>query len=115
MGNEKTYGSVEAFLKSHPQATLDLTTPMGFIHLTPEQGEELLNGGQVFAHPGVFESGHMVDADDVINQYIFELHQDEKDPNQFDALTNLLKESLVETEAVHMESMQMDLFVVERK
>ena len=46
MENEKTFGSVEAFLKSHPQATLDLTTPMGFVHLTPEQREELLDGGK---------------------------------------------------------------------
>lgn len=107
MGNEKTFGSVEAFLKSHPQATLDLTTPMGFVHLTPEQREELLDGGQVFAHPGVLESGHMVDADDVINQNIFELHQDEKDSNQFSALTDFLEESLEETEAVQMGSMQM--------
>ena len=49
----------------------------------------------------------MVDADDVINQHIFELHQDEKDSNRFSALTDFLEESLEETEAVQMGSMQM--------
>ena len=107
MGKEKTYGSVEAFLKSHPRATLDLTTPMGFIHLTPKQGKELLDGDRVFAHPGVLRSGHMVDADDVIKQHILELNQDKKDPNQFYALTDFLEENLEEAESSQMENIQM--------
>ena len=99
MENEKTYGSVEAFLKSHPQATMDI--------LTPERGKELLDGMQTYAHPGVSGSGLMVDADEVLFQHIFQLHQDEKDPNLFYALTDFLEESLEETESAQMENMQM--------
>ena len=49
----------------------------------------------------------MVDADEVLFQHIFQLHQDEKDPNLFYALTDFLEESLEETESAQMENMQM--------
>ena len=107
MENEKTYGSVEAFLKSHPQATMDMLTPIGYIYLTPERGKELVEGTQIYAHPGVSGSGLMVNADEVLFQHIFQLHQDEKNPNLFYALTDFLEESLEETESAQMENMQM--------
>lgn len=46
------YGTVADFLRSHPDATLDMMTPGGFVLLTPELGAGLLAGGTVPAHPG---------------------------------------------------------------
>ncbi len=107
MGDTKTYGNVEAFLKSHPQASLDMMTPVGYIYLTPEEGRKLLEGGQVYAHAGISGSEHMVDTGVVLEQHIFQLKQDEENPDLFYALTNFPEESLEETESAQMEDMQM--------
>lgn len=49
---EHSYRTVADFLQSHPDATLDMMTPGGFVLLTPELGAGLLAGRAVPAHPG---------------------------------------------------------------
>ena len=43
--------TVKGFLLEHPNATVDLMTPGGYVHLIPEKGKALLNGIPVPAHP----------------------------------------------------------------
>ncbi len=53
---EHSYGTVADFLRSHPDATLDMMTPGGFVLLTPELGAGLLRAGRyppIRAAPGV--------------------------------------------------------------
>ena len=73
--NVETYmgATVESFLRSHPNATLDLLSPCGFIWLTPEDGQALLNGGEVSAHPGDPEYAVKVPADIILCQQIFSI------------------------------------------
>lgn len=83
------YGTVADFLRTHPDATLDMMTPGGFVLLTPELGAGLLAGGTVPAHPGSpgSELERTVEADELLCQTFSELTQDKKDPARFYALT----------------------------
>lgn len=84
------YETVADFLRSHPDATLDMMTPGGFILLTPELGAGLLAGGTVSAHPGCpgSELQRMAEADEILCQTFSELTQDKKDLTRFYALTD---------------------------
>ncbi len=83
------YGTVADFLRSHPDATLDMMTPGGFVLLTPELGAGLLAGGIVSAHSGCpgSELERTVEAGELLCQTFAELTQDKKDPSRFYALT----------------------------
>ena len=80
---EHSYGTVADFLRSHPDATLDMMTPGGFVLLTPELGAGLLAGRAVPAHPGCPGSEHqrMAGADEILCQTFSELTQDKKRPD----------------------------------
>lgn len=86
---KRDYGTVADFLRTHPDATLDMMTPGGFVLLTPELGAGLLAGGTVSAHPGCpgRELERTVEADELLCQTFAELAQDKKDPARFYALT----------------------------
>ncbi len=86
---EHSYGTVADFLRSHPDATLDMMTPGGFVLLTPELAAGLLAGRTVPAHPGCpgDELERTVEADEILCQTFSELTQDKKDPARFYALT----------------------------
>ena len=79
--------TVEQFLREYPDCTLDLITPYGYVTITPEQGRELLNGGQFYAHPGAPEYGMKMDAEEILCQEFETLLQDEKDPKLYNGFT----------------------------
>ena len=88
--NVETYigATVESFLRSHPNAELDMMSPDGFIYLTPEAGQTLLNGGEVFVHPGDPEYGLNVPADEILRQQISSIGSPDADnPNSYAMLT----------------------------
>ena len=62
--------TVEQFLREHPDATLNLATPGGYVSITPEQRETLLNGGQTGAHAGSSDSWQHMSADELLGQVI---------------------------------------------
>ena len=89
--NVETYigDTVESFLRSHPNAALDIMSPDGFIFLTPEEGQALLNGGEVSAHPGSPEYAVKVPADMILCQQISSIGlSDADDPNFYNMLTS---------------------------
>ena len=84
------YETVADLLRSHPEATLDMMTPGGFILLTPELGAGLLAGGTASAHPGCpgSEVQRAAEADEILCQTFSALTQDKTDPTRFYALTD---------------------------
>lgn len=99
MAENEMNGTVGEFLRAHPQATLDMMTPVGYVCLTPELGAALLDGGQAYAHPGVSGSEHLADAVDILEQTFCTLVQDENNPDLFHALTDFPEETLWEEAA----------------
>lgn len=81
--------TVESFLRNHPNAALNIMSPDGYICLTPEDGQALLNGGEVFAHPGNPEYAVKVSADMILCQQISSIGlSDADDPNFYNMLTS---------------------------
>lgn len=62
--------TVRDFIERHPEATLDLMTPDGYVYLTPEQARALLQGKSVTGHPGDIEMGMEVTAKELLSQRI---------------------------------------------
>lgn len=58
------------FITKHPGATLDLMTPGGYVHLTPEKAQALLNGESVEGHPGTSEYAMGILTDELLPQTI---------------------------------------------
>lgn len=79
--------TVKGFLMEHPNATVDLMTPGGYVHLTPERGKALLNGIPVPAHPGASEYARLADAEEILDQHICACNQDSADENHYAMIT----------------------------
>lgn len=47
--------TVREFIEKHPDATMNLITPGGYVTLTPVTAAELLQGISVDGHPGANE------------------------------------------------------------
>lgn len=62
--------TVRDFIIRHPDATLDLMTPGGYVYLTPEQTESLLAGGNTSGHPGDRALGMEITAEELLPQTI---------------------------------------------
>lgn len=62
--------TVRDFIIRHPDATLDLMTPGGYVYLTPEQTKSLLTGGSTSGHPGDVSMGMEVTAQELLPQTI---------------------------------------------
>lgn len=92
MAQNEICRTVKEFLREHPNSTLDLMTPMGCIYLLPEQGEAVLRGEQVNAHPGVPDCEQLINANEILCQTFCTLTQDKDDPNLFYALTDYPEE-----------------------
>lgn len=81
--------TVESFLRSHPNATLNILSADGYIYLTPEDGQALLNGGEVSAHPGNPEYAVKVPADMILRQEISSFGPPDADnPNLYAMMIN---------------------------
>ena len=108
MAENEMNGTAGEFLRAHPQATLNMMPPVGYVCLTPELGVALLDGGQAYAHPGVSGSGHLADAVDILEQTFCTLVQDENNPDLYHALTDFPEETLrEEAAAAQLGTMQM--------
>lgn len=76
-------------MRSHPNAALDIMSPDGFICLTPEEGQALLRGCEVSAHPGNPEYTEKVSADMILCQQISSIGLSGADnPNLYRMLVN---------------------------
>ncbi len=84
---EQVDATIGGFIKKFSDATLDLLTPGGCVHITPEQGKALQNGSTISAHLGEPGTHYDVAADDILSQRIHTIHQDEDDPTHFGMIT----------------------------
>lgn len=62
--------TLKDFITKHPGATLDLMTPGGYVYLTPENAQALLNGESVKGHPGTPEYAMEILAGELLPQAI---------------------------------------------
>ena len=75
--------TVRGFLMEHPNATLDLMTPDGCLHLSPEDGKALLDGKPARIQPGVSGFSCGVDADLILDMQICACSQSRADNNHY--------------------------------
>lgn len=62
--------TVRDFITRHPEATLDLLTPGGYVYLTPEQTKAMLQGKSTVGHPGDPTMGMKVTAEELLPQEV---------------------------------------------
>ncbi|OCN02923.1 hypothetical protein A7X67_12310 [Clostridium sp. W14A] len=62
--------TVREFIERHPNAAFDMMTPGGFVYLTPDRAESLLDGRSVKGHPGEIEYAHEIPAEELLNQEV---------------------------------------------
>ena len=63
---------VKDFLKKYPNDTFSMTTPGGYVNLTPEQAKELLNGHFIKGHLGNPDPEYavLIRSDELLEQYV---------------------------------------------
>lgn len=62
--------TVRDFIIRHPEATLDLMTPGGYVYLKPEQARAMLNGQSTMGHPGDPAMGMEMPAGELLPQTV---------------------------------------------
>jgi len=62
--------NVKDFITQHPGATLDMMTPGGYVYLTPEKAQALLEGESTTGHPGSPEYAMEISAEELLSQHI---------------------------------------------
>lgn len=62
---------VKDILKKYPNDSFDMMTPGGYVFLTSEQANSLLNGKTVKAHLGSSEYAMPVEANELLNQHVY--------------------------------------------
>lgn len=64
--------TVRAFLNRHSDVHIQMATPGGFVALTPEKTQTLLNGESIQGHPGTAEYAMEILAEELLNQVVLE-------------------------------------------
>lgn len=70
MDSRENTQTVKAFLTAHVGEDFSMMTPSGFVELTAEQAERLLDGQSAAAHPGVAGITMTLSADELLEQII---------------------------------------------
>jgi len=76
-------GTVRGFLIEHPNVTLDIMTPDGSFHLTPEDGKALLDGKSPRIQSGLSGTSCGVNANLILGMQICAQHPDRVDSNHY--------------------------------
>ena len=107
--------TVKDFLRHHPNAMLDLMTPLGFIQLTPNRGQWLLtkNGGN--ARLKVTGTKDMVIASDLLNHIVYKIVPYRNRRNQVFLLTNTPAAAAKSSYRPHIEYEQMTFDLYHRR
>jgi hypothetical protein len=62
--------TVKDLITQNPDASFDMMTPGGFVYLTPETAQALLNGESTLGHPGDPEMAMEVSAEELLPQIV---------------------------------------------
>ena len=63
--------TVRQFLEYHRGCIINMTTPGGFVDLSPEDVEALLEGQSVMAHAGVYDVTTTLSAAELLPQFVY--------------------------------------------
>ena len=66
--------TVKEFITQHPNADLYMMTPGGYVHLTPESSQALLEGKSTSGHPGYPEMAVEIDAEELLPQTVHSIN-----------------------------------------
>ena len=86
--------TVKEFIEAHPEATLDMMTPGGYVYLTPEYGKQLLAGKSVAAHFGWPGIERYISPEEVLPQMICKTTIRPTDPDYYCMLTDYIREEI---------------------
>ena len=84
--------TVREFIEKHPDATMNMMTPRGYVTITPEIAAGLLRGEGVDSHPGVNEHWAKVTAEELLPQEIDQCREHPEIPNCFYMITGYVQE-----------------------
>lgn len=84
--------TVREFIEKHPEATMNLMTPGGYVTITPVIAADLLRGEGVDSHPGANEHWTKVTAEELLPQEIDQYREHPEPPNCFYMMTGYVQE-----------------------
>lgn len=84
--------TVREFIEKHPEATMNMMTPGGYVTITPVISAGLLRGEGVDSHPGANEHWTKITAEELLPQEIDQCREHPEIPNYFYMLTGYVQE-----------------------
>lgn len=84
--------TVREFIEKHPEATMNMMTPGGYVTVTPVIAAGLLRDEGVDSHPGANECWAKVTAEELLPQEIVQCKEHPEIPNYFYMLTGYVQE-----------------------
>lgn len=84
--------TVREFIERHPNATMDMMTPGGYVTITPEIATGLPRGEDAASHPGTNEHWAKVTAEELLSQEITQCREHPEIPNYFYMLVEYVQE-----------------------
>ena len=67
---------LKEWIEKHPGSSFDIMTPGGYVYLTPERAEALLEGKDMEAHPGDPKYSITVSAEELLAQNVVNANWD---------------------------------------
>ena len=79
--------TIREFMQNHPNAGLEMMTPVGYVHIPPGQYSEIVKYGQIPAHLGASGTDYYIAVDEILSQEIRSINQSPEDPALFYVLS----------------------------
>lgn len=87
--SEKECQTIKEFIEQHLNCSFDMITPMGYVHLTPEDSANLLQGGSILGHLGFGDPSHTIQAEDLLPLPVEYWRQDNGNPTHYSMMVGL--------------------------
>ena len=84
--------TVKEFIEKHPEATMNMMTPGGYVSLTPITAADLMQGKSIDAHPGANEHWTKITAEELLPQEVGHCSEHPEIPNFFYMITGYEQE-----------------------
>ena len=96
--------TVKEFIEKHPDATMNMMTPGGYVSLTPLTAADLLKEKSIDAHPGANEHWTKITAEELLSQEVDQCREHPEIPYFFYMITGYEQEqsSMAMTEEPQM-------------
>jgi len=96
--------TVKEFIEKHPDATMNMMTPDGYVTLTPLTAADLIQGKSIDAHPGANEHWAKITAEELLPQEVDQCRVHPEISNCFFIMTGYeqTQSSIVMTEEPQM-------------